>query len=321
VLKEEERVPVSVVQKILLWGSQQSWLERQARRSKFARKSALRFTPGENIDAALGVVKKFHAAGITSMVHELGENVADPNLADEATEHYLKALDCVEEAGEDAQISLKLTHIGLDLGLDKAYRNLAKLTERAATKGNFVWIDMEASAYTDATLEIFRRASNEFGNVGVCLQSYLHRTSRDLEDLLDLGPTIRATKGAYKEAPSIAYQRKEEIDQGFFDLCERLLRKDAREAGAFLSAATHDDKLIAQLAQHAEAQGIAKDQYEIQMLYNIREPRQFELAESGYRVRIYVSYGVNWFPWLMRRLAERPANLLDMMKNVWQSPA
>ncbi len=307
---------MGVVQKILLWGSQQPWLERQARRCKFARKSALRFTPGEDIDAALDVVKKFHAAGITSMVHELGENVVDPNLADEATQHYLKVIDCVGEAGQDAQISLKLTHIGLDLGTEQAYRNLAKLTERAATKSNFVWIDMEGSAYTDATLEIFRRASKEFGNVGVCLQSYLHRTLRDLEELLDLGPTIRATKGAYNEPHSIAYQKPEEIDEGFLKLCERLLSDDARQAGAFLSAATHDDNLIAQITEHAESRGLAKDQYEIQMLYNIREPRQFELAELGYRVRVYVSYGVNWFPWLMRRLAERPANILDVLKNV-----
>jgi proline dehydrogenase len=307
---------MSVVQKILLWGSQQSWLEKQARRRKFARKSAMRFTPGEDIEAALGAVKKFQAAGMTSMVHELGENVVDPNLTDEATQHYLKAIDCVGDAGQDAQISLKLTHIGLDLGTEQAYRNLAKLTERAAAKNKLVWIDMEGSAYTDATLEIFRRAKKEFGNVGVCLQSYLHRTSRDLEELIDLGPTIRATKGAYNESPSIAYQQPEEIDEGFMKLCERLLRDDAREAGAFLSAATHDDKLIAQLTEHAEERGLGKDQYEIQMLYNIREPRQFELAKLGYRVRIYVSYGVNWFPWLMRRLAERPANLLDVMKNV-----
>ena len=250
------------------------------------------------------------------MVHELGENVVDPQHTDEATQHYLKAIDCVGDAGQDAQISLKLTHIGLDLGTEQAYRNLAKLTERAAAKNKLVWIDMEGSAYTDATLEIFRRAKKEFGNVGVCLQSYLHRTSRDLEELIELGPTIRATKGAYNESPSIAYRQPEEIDEGFLKICERLLRDDAREAGAFLSAATHDDKLIAQLTEHAEARGITKDQYEIQMLYNIREPRQFELAKLGYRVRIYVSYGVNWFPWLMRRLAERPANLLDVMKNV-----
>ena len=192
---------MGVMQKMLLWGARQSWLEKRVRRLEFARKSASRFSPGEDIDAALGAVKTFHAAGMTSMVHELGENVTDPNLADEATEHYLKAIDCVGEAGQDAQISLKLTHIGLDLGTEQAYRNLAKLTERAAAKNKLVWIDMEASPYTDATLEIFRRAKKEFGNVGVCLQSYLHRTSRDLEELMDLGPTIRATKGAYNESP------------------------------------------------------------------------------------------------------------------------
>jgi len=226
----------------------------------------MRFTPGEDIEAALGAVERFRAGGMTSMVHELGENVLDPNLAEEATQHYLKAIDAVGDAGQDAQISLKLTHIGLDLGTEQAYRNFAKLAERAAAKNKLVWIDMEASPYVDATLEIFRRAKKEFGNVGVCLQSYLHRTSRDLEELIELGPTIRATKGAYNESPLIAYQQPEEIDEGFLKICERLLRDDAREAGAFLSAATHDDNMIAQLTEHAEGRGLGKDQYEIQRI-------------------------------------------------------
>ncbi len=312
-----EKCVLSLSRRILLWCSEKRWLGEQAARRRFTKKSVRRFLPGEDVTAALAAAEAFREHKITTVVHELGENVSDERQALEAVEHYRRCLDLIREADLDTHISLKPSHIGLEFGTEQAYRNLQPLLEHAERLDNFVWIDMEGSATTDRTLELFRRARSVTTNVGICLQTYLYRTEQDLEALLPLAPAIRLVKGAYDEPATIAYPRRRDVDGNFFLLAQRLLHKQAREAGARLAVATHDQQLIRRIVSHAESAGYPAGTFEIQMLYGIKRAAQIRLAEQGLPVRVLVSYGENWYPWFVRRLAERPANIWFLLRNLF----
>jgi proline dehydrogenase len=251
----------------------------------------------------------------TILTH-LGENVRDASEADAVAAHYIELLDRIRHAALDAWVSVKPTQLGLDLNIDLCRRHLVRLAAHAAATGNQLWIDMESTPYVDRTVDLYRGLRREYRHVGLALQAYLYRTPEILDSLIPLGPAIRVVKGAYREPPSLAFPHKAQVDEQFYQLCTRLVAPDAREAGAFLAMGTHDAELIARLQTHLATQQVPRDRYEFEMLYGIRRDLQTQLARAGARVRVLVSYGEYWFPWYMRRLAERPANLWFVAKNV-----
>ena len=304
-----------MIRRALLAGSQNQWLAQRAPKYGFVRKAVQRFMPGEDASQALEAARALQDNRIATILTQLGENVKDAGEAEAVTRHYLQVLDRVKEQKLDAVISVKLTQLGLDLNADSCFTNVRRLVERANELGNFVWIDMEGSAYTDATLQLYRRVRAQHANVGVCLQSYLYRTEKDLADLLPIAPVIRLVKGAYREPPALAYPRKKDVDANYFRLGQRFLDPEVRKAGTRVGFATHDLRLIQKIEELAQQLRIPKESVEFQLLYGIQRPEQLRLAQSGYRVRVLISYGPQWFPWYMRRLAERPANLTFLMRN------
>jgi proline dehydrogenase len=301
---------------LFLAGSQSAWLRRQATRRRFVRRAVSRFMPGETLDDAIRASSGLRQSGMGVILTHLGENVTTRDEAEAVARHYGEMLDRLRGTELDAEVSVKLTQLGLDLGSEVASPHVAALAARAAEQGRRLWIDMEGSAYTDVTLEIFRQLRPRLPNLGVCLQSYLRRTAADLETLIPLGPAVRMVKGAYSEPASIAFQGKREVDENFFALSARLLGADARQAGAWLAVGTHDPRLIARVEAAAAAGGCPRDGLEFAMLYGIGLAEQERLAHAGYRVRVLISYGTYWFPWYMRRLAERPANVLFVVRNM-----
>jgi len=301
---------------LLLWASHQRWLGRQAQRRRFTRRAVRRFMPGEDLDSALAAGRELQGSGIATILHELGENVASAEAAEAATAAYEDALSRGADAGLDAQVSVKLTHLGLDVDPDLAERNLRRLADRAQSVSRLVWVDMESSAYVDRTVALFRRVRESSDAVGLCLQAYLRRCADDLEALLPLGPALRLVKGAYDEPASVAWPRRADVDAQFLSLASRLLQEDVRRRGARLSAATHDEALIARIVERARGARVPAGEYELQMLYGIRREAQQRLAAAGHRVRVLISYGSDWYPWFVRRLAERPANVWFVLRNL-----
>jgi len=234
------------------------------------------------------------------------------------TKHYLDALDRIRSCGLSVEISVKLTQIGLDLGPDCCLVNLTRLLEYAPTRGT-TWIDMEQSSYTERTLCLFNRARQDCRNVGVCVQAYLRRTEKDVEALIATGAAVRLVKGAYNESTEIAFSRKREVDENYFRLAKKLLGKEARRNGVRTALATHDRNLINRIVTWAASEGLKPEDLEFQMLYGIQRAQQLWLAERGYRCRVLISYGNFWFPWFMRRLAERPANILFLARNLFMA--
>jgi len=290
----------------LLWLSEQPRVFRFLRSNNLARRLASRFVAGETIDAAVTAVRELNAAGISATLDVLGESVTNAKEARAACGAYLQALDRLAEARADSNVSLKLTQMGLDVDEASCLANVRAVVARAKSLGSFARIDMEGSAYTDRTLRIFKDTLHpEFGDaVGVVLQSYLRRTEQDLHQLLPLGARIRLCKGAYKEAADVASPDKRDVDANYVACMERLLERGNRPA-----IATHDAKIIAHAREFARRQGIAPARYEFQMLYGVRRDLQVALRRQGHQVRVYVPFGDQWYPYLMRRLAERPANI------------
>lgn len=300
----------------LLWASRNAWLRERLPRLRFVRGAVLRFMPGETLDAGLEAARRFQERGLPTTLTHLGENVATEPEAEAVVRHYLDGLDRVAEAGLDTEISVKLTHLGYDLDPELAHRNLARLIERAGQRDNWVWVDMEASAYVEGTLDIYRRALPLSPHVGLCLQAYLHRTAGDVDSLLPLTPSIRLVKGAYREPKEIAFTRKSEIGRNFLRLSERILDGTRRGRIRRFAVGTHDLRLIDGIEAKARADGLPTDAFEIQMLYGIRQADQFRLAAEGRPTRSLVAYGPAWYPWYMRRLAERPANVWFVLRNL-----
>ena len=309
---------MSVMRKVLLAMSTSPFLREQATRRAFVRKSVSAFMPGETIEDALQAAATLQPQAITTIVTKLGEGVTKLDEAERVTQHYLDVLDQVKAAGLDAQISVKPTQLGLDLDAAQCQRNLDRICEKAERLGNVpVWIDMEHSPYVDPTLTLYRASKAKYQGVGIALQAYLYRTAKDVEMLISMAPAIRIVKGAYLEPAEVAYPKKSDVDENFFTLCCRLMNQDAQKAGVLLHIATHDTSLIDRLQTHIETYKVPQSAYEFAMLYGIQRSQQLRLAKAGRRIRVLISYGEYWFPWYMRRLAERPANVTFVLKNLF----
>jgi proline dehydrogenase len=307
---------MSLVRKALLAGSTSPWLRNHATRYPFVKRSVTRFMPGEQPDDALRAAGMLADDNIGTMLTHLGENLATAAEAEAVTAHYLALLDSIAASGIDAQISVKPTQLGLDIDRGLCESNLRQIVERVERLGSFVWIDMESSPYVDPTLALYRAARAKTARIGVAMQAYLLRTARDVETLIPIGAAIRIVKGAYLEPPDIAFTRKADTDASFFRLCTRLLSGEAEQAGVRLQIATHDMALVDQITAWIAAHDVRPSQYELAMLYGIRPHQQLRLAREGRRLRVLISYGEYWFPWFMRRLAERPANVWFVLRNL-----
>jgi len=271
--------------------------------------------PGETVSDALAAAAALREQSIGTIFTQLGENVSDHAEAEQVTVHYLDVLERIRSQGLRTEVSVKLTQLGLDLNPELCYTNLSRIVEHAGTR-SVVWIDMEASNYVDPTLALYRRAKQAYANVGVCLQAYLLRTTRDLASLIPLGAAIRLVKGAYNEPPDVAFSRKKDVDENYFALAKQLLGDEARARGVRAAMATHDQKLIHRITEFAASRGLSKDSLEFQMLYGIQRAEQHRLAQEGWNSIVLVAYGSFWFPWFMRRLAERPANAVFVIRNL-----
>lgn len=309
---------MALMRSMLLAASQNVWLRERAVKFPFVRRSVSRFMPGETLEEALTAAESLLQKKIGTVFTYLGENVADHDEARKVTRHYIEGLDRIHQANLPTEISVKLTQLGLDLSPDFCFDNLNRIVQHENGKST-VWVDMEASNYVDATLDIYRRVLKNHPNAGLCLQAYLYRTRKDLADLLPLRPSIRLVKGAYKEPATIAFPKKTEVDENYFVLAQELL--GAVSAGNCARAAfgTHDVPLIRRIGDLVAQQGLAKSQFEVQMLYGIQRAEQERLAREGGRSIVLVAYGTYWYPWFVRRLAERPANLWFMLRNVFAS--
>jgi len=308
---------MSLMRKVLLAGSTSPWLREQATKRAFVRKSVSKFMPGETVEAALAAAAALKPERVTTMLTRLGENLTRLDEAEEVTQHYLSVLDKVQTAGLDAQISVKPTQLGLDLDPEVCERNLNRICEKAERAGNVpVWIDMESSPYVDPTLKLYRKSRERHRGVGIALQAYLYRTAKDIESLIPLGAAVRIVKGAYLEPAAIAYPKKSDVDENFYNLCTRLVAEDAQKTGTLLHIATHDVALADRITAFIDQHNVPASAYEYAMLYGIGVTQQKRLASGGRRLRVLISYGEYWFPWYMRRLAERPANVTFVLKNM-----
>lgn len=281
------------------------------------RKSGMvdRFVAGKTLEEAVPVVRDFSNHGIRSTLDLLGEGVTRADEAREMAGRYLQALQGIDEYKLGSTISLKLTQLGLEFDPDLCRKNLHHILQAAVEYGNFVRIDMESSSVTQRTLDIFREQLDEFGNehVGIVIQAYLYRSEKDVEELCRLGCNIRLCKGAYMESDSVAFPRKSEVDRNFTRLAEVMLASEG-----FAAIATHDERMIRHTRAFAAQQGIDESSFEFQMLYGVRRDLQYRLREERFNVRIYVPFGTQWAPYYVRRLAERPANMVFMMKNLFR---
>jgi proline dehydrogenase len=305
-----------LMRKALLWASTNTWLRDKAMRTAFVKRSVSAFMPGEHIDAAIDAATSLQSQGLTTILTRLGENITHLHEADEVCAHYLRVIATVQAAGLDAQISVKPTQLGYDQDPEACFRNCLRLVERCEQAGTFLWLDMESSPYVDGTLALFTRLRERTAHIGVAVQAYLHRTADDVEALVALGSAIRVVKGAYLEPADIAYPAKADVDDSFFRICARLLQDDNTRPGALTHIATHDVDLQEQLLAVLAERGVAPERYEIAMLFGIQAGRQRLLAAKGIRTRCLISYGEHWFPWYMRRLAERPANVWFVLRNI-----
>jgi proline dehydrogenase len=303
---------------LFLKASDNRWLREHGVRAPFVRRAVSRFMPGETFDDMLQAARAVAPSGIASVFTRLGENVADAAEARAVADHYLEGIDRIRVAGLSCEPSVKLTQIGLDIDRDRARQNLHEIAERAHAAGSYLWIDMEQSGYVDATLELTRELRQRYPGVGVCLQAYLHRTREDLAGMLAIGAGVRLVKGAYRESPAIALAAKPDVDANYMHLGRALLDARARRSSSRVVFGTHDTRIIADLCGHARAAGIPAGHYEFHMLYGIQRSEQLRLASAGECVRVLIAYGTYWFPWYMRRLAERPANVWFVVKSVFR---
>lgn len=297
---------------LVLGLAQQPWLSRTITRHGM-RLGARRFVAGETLDEAMEVVAGLNQAGIEATLDYLGEMVQDARQARAAADAYVRLVDEIARRGVASHVSLKASQLGLDLDPELAVELVGQVVERAQRHGNFVRIDMEDSSRTQGTLDLFRTLRQRYENVGIVIQAALRRSQGDMEDLARLGANVRLCKGAYLEPPEVAFPRKEDVDANY----EKLLR-GYLASGNYLAVATHDDRMIAAAKRAAQDLGIAPDRFEFQMLYGIRPQAQRRLAAEGYRMRVYVPYGTEWYPYFTRRLAERPANAFFLLANLFR---
>jgi proline dehydrogenase len=340
---------MSLSKRAIVAAAQSVWLREHAMRWKFVRRASKRFLPGENAEEALVAASELAALGISAMPSRVGENITSESEANSVAEHYVGVLTQMRAANLPRSLSIKPTQLGLDLDAELCHRNLISILEAGAenissraqqaaplqnsdraigggrvtdpplpdqSKPGIIWIDMESSAYTDRTLELFRRVRATHTNVGICLQAYLRRTPDDLETLLSLGAAIRLVKGAYAESVDVAFPAKSDVDDAFFALTQRMFAADSIAAGNRPALATHDSRMIARIIEVSRVENVPQSRFEFQMLYGIQRELQKQLARDGFAVSVLISYGTYWFPWYMRRLAERPANVWFVVRNI-----
>jgi proline dehydrogenase len=294
-----------------------TWMRRNIPRLWIARRAVLRFMPGEQVEAALTAADKFKKQGFGVLFTRLGENVTTSDQIEEAAKHYEWLIEEANRRGIDGEVSVKLTQLGMDLDSDAMSRHMDRLAQVARTNGDrTVWIDMEGSNYTERTVVEYERLKRSHPNVGICVQAYLKRTYSDIERLMPLDPRIRLVKGAYAEPKSIAYTKGRQVDQNYVALCVSMLAAIKSGQPLFLGMGTHDIRLIEQAADHAQSIGLGKNAFDVEMLYGIRADQQRRLAKDGFRVRVLIAYGDYWYPWYMRRLAERPANVVFAVRQM-----
>ena len=297
-----------------LFLSRQKHLRKWMETSRWARRLAARFVAGDNLPDALATCQRINAEGIAVTLDHLGENVTSLEEAAASRDAYLRALTEIAKLRINGNVSLKLTQFGMDLSLAECTANVEALVRQAAALGNFVRVDMESSEYTDRTLDLVTNLHDRYKTTGTVIQAYLYRSRKDVEMLCARGIRVRLCKGAYLEPPSVAFKSKAEVDRNFVELMNLLL-----ETGVYPAIATHDEKIVEQTKRFVESRKISRDSFEFQMLYGIRRDIQKRLVNEGYRLRLYVPYGQAWYPYFMRRLAERPANVFFLVRNLLRS--
>jgi proline dehydrogenase len=304
-----------LLRKIILWCARNTWMREHLATLPFMARAVHRFMPGDTIDDALGAAVALQALNIATIYTKLGEALTELSQAKDVADHYLELLARIKTSEIDGEISVKPTQLGLDIDEDACFAHLRTLAAAAEAQGSYLWIDMEDSAYVDRTLDVYQRLRATYPRTGVCLQAYLRRTAKDVERLLPINPAIRLVKGAYDEPKAIAFQRKRDVDANYLGIAVTLLR-ESRTRPLRVGLGTHDVELVQQIATHAGAAGIPKGAFEVQMLYGIRAKEQRALARSGYKVQTLIAYGPAWYRWYMRRLAERPANVLFALRQL-----
>jgi proline dehydrogenase len=302
-----------ITRSALIWLSRQEGLKDFATRFRYFKKITTRFVAGDTIDETIPIIRQLNAENCTASFDHLNESVGSAAEAENEVAEYQNILTKIDETKIRSNVSIKLTQFGLALDPELAYRNARRVVEDAHRRGNFVRVDMEDSHVTQSTIDIFKRLRSEFdlNTVGIVLQSYLYRTLADAQELIKIPARIRICKGAYLEPPEVAFPDKKDVDANYVKVMQLLL-----SSGTYHGIATHDPKMIDATIDFAKREGIGKEKYEFQMLYGVRRDLQRQLARDGYNLRIYVPYGKHWYPYFMRRLAERPANVWFVLKNL-----
>lgn len=302
-----------MLRSILIGLSHSEALRNFSMKNSLAKRTARRFVAGETLEEAIEATKVLNSSGIEVTMDFLGENTKTKEEAIACSEEVLKILKRMEKEKIPGNASVKLTQLGLDLGVDFCEEILIKILEEAKKRNSFLRIDMEGSPYTEITLNLFYKLLEKYNNVGIVIQAYLYRSMEDVKKIIEKGGRIRLCKGAYKEPKSIAFQKKSQVDENFIKLMKILL-----DSGIYHGIATHDEKMINATIDYAREKNIPKDAFEFQMLYGIRRDLQTKLVREGWKMRVYLPYGTHWYPYFMRRLAERPANLFFILKNLFR---
>jgi proline dehydrogenase len=303
------------MRRLFLWMARNAWLKDHLPRFPFMQRAVRRFMPGDTLDSALDAAAPLEAMGIGTMYTRLGENLASLGAADEVADHYIGVFDAILARGYHGEVSVKPTQLGLDHDEDRTLEHLVRLAQKAAETRSYLWIDMEGSAYVERTIRLYERLRAVQPRTGICLQAYLRRTVADIERLRPLDPAIRLVKGAYDEPEAIAYRDKRQVDASYLSVAVDIL-KSGRGRPIRLGLGTHDVALIEQIAAQVEPAGVPRSGFEVEMLYGIRTREQYRLATTGYRVQTLIAYGEAWYPWYMRRLAERPANVAFAIRSL-----
>ena len=303
---------------VFLAASENRWLREHGVRARFVRRAVSRFMPGETFDDMLRAATAMPAEGIHTVFTRLGENVNDLAEAQSVADHYVQGIAKIQSVGLSCEPSVKPTQLGLDIDRHKAREHLHTIAASAMAAGSYLWIDMEQSAYVDVTLDLADELRRSHRGIGVCLQAYLHRTRDDLARMLKAGVGVRLVKGAYREPPAVAIAGKRDVDANYLSLGRMMLDDRARGGSSRAVFGTHDERIISELITHARSTRVPHGQYEFHMLYGIQRGEQQRLAKAGEHVRVLIAYGTYWFPWYMRRLAERPANAWFVVKSMFR---
>ncbi|HZQ11111.1 MAG TPA: proline dehydrogenase family protein [Anaerolineae bacterium] len=283
-----------------------------------SRKITRRFVAGETLEDAMAVIQRVNGEGLLATVDHLGESVTNAEEARRAKDDYLRALNAIQQHQLQSHVSVKLTHMGLDIDPELCLANMREIVSKAKQIDTKVRIDMEDSTRTQITLNIFKTLREEFENIGVVIQAYLYRSEADMRELYNMGARVRLCKGAYKEPPDVAFPLKKDTDANFLKLAQIFLGANGNYTGAHLALATHDVKIIDWAKQYIREHQVPYDRFEFQMLYGIRSDLQHQLVREGYPMRVYIPYGSQWYPYFMRRLAERPANVIFLVSNLFK---